>query len=274
MIYYLNMGFIIEQALVDIVKKYLDQQQLDKVYNNFHISVTNEHPFAHMIVDDHARASDNFPSIVISSQRDQKPSDLANMPAQAQGIFLTAKDIDFIINSTQRNKMKINSNGEKELVKKNGEIVKEKIPGFVFVYDEKTISKLKEIANSRTIGEKDGGICGIKIDTRRRDNISIEIWAENNQLKNELYEHLRLFIASSVEEILYKTYEFFHPSIFENSVIGERGQNYNFDFDCVLYGSHISFDVDYDVSQIILDTDIKEINYEIIGEVINHVKEN
>lgn len=274
MIYYLNLGFIVEQALVDVIKRYLDHQQFDRVYNNFHISVVNEHPFAHMIIDEHSRASDNFPSVVISSTRDSKPTDLANMPPQAQGIFLTADDIDNLINKTKRTKTRIDSENNEVIVKKNNEEIKEKIPGFVLVYDRQTIDKIKEVANSRTVGDVKGGVYGIKVDTRRRDNISIEIWTENNQLKNELYEHLRLFVSSTLENVLFQTYEIFHPSIFDNSINGERGQNYNFDFDCILYGSHISFDIDYDVAQIILDTEIEEINYEILTEVINHVKKN
>ena len=52
MIYYLNLGFVLEQALVDVTKTYIERLHLDSVYNNFHISVVNEHPFAHMMIED------------------------------------------------------------------------------------------------------------------------------------------------------------------------------------------------------------------------------
>jgi hypothetical protein len=39
-----------------------------------------------------------------------------------------------------------------------------------------------------------------------------------------------------------------------------------------LSGSHLTFSVDYNVSQIILDTEIEKITTEIFWEVINHVK--
>lgn len=269
MIYYLNMGFILEHALVDVVKRYFDRQRFDEVYGNFHISVVNEHPFAHMIIDENARASDCFPSVVITTQSDSKPSELMNVPAQVKGLGLTSEDIDNIVNSTTRVKTRINDKGEIEVVKKKGEPVIERIPGYVLVIDEETINKLKTIADSRELKM----IYGIKVETRRTDHVSIEIWAENNQLKNEIYEHLRIMLASTINDILCETYQAFDPSVFDGTIHGERSSNYNFDFDVMLCGSHIALDVDYAVSQIIIDTEIETIDKDLIVEVINHVKE-
>lgn len=271
MIYYLNMGFVLEQALVDVVKRYLDRQNFDEVYGNFHISVVNEHPFAHMIVDTNATAADYFPSVVITTQSDSKTSELINMNPQICGIGLTSKDLDSIISSTKRIKTKV-ENGEVIPVKKKGEVVYETIPGYVLVTDPNIIEKLKEVADSRTVEEEDGMVYGIRINTNRTDHISIEIWAENNQLKNELYEHIRIMLASSLDRILTESYSLFAPSLTDGSIHGERSSNYNFDFDCLLCGSHIALDIDYTVSQIILDTDIENRNYDLITEVIDHVK--
>ena len=94
MLYYLNFGFIVEQAIRDIVEYYIDSQRFDRVYQNFHISVVNEHPFAHLVIDDNARASDVFPSIVITSQRDSKTPDFNTMPLQVLGIELSADDFE------------------------------------------------------------------------------------------------------------------------------------------------------------------------------------
>lgn len=273
MIYYLNMGFILEQALCDVFKRYIDRQHFDSLYENYHISVVNDHPFAHMIVDEHPRASDTFPSVVITSQTDGKPTDLSNLPVQGYAISLTSQEISDFMDSIYRTKTKINDDGEIEIVTKHGEAVKEKIPGYMIVSDSARINKLKEIADSRTVEDVPGCVYGVKLETRLRDHVSIEIWTENNQLKNELYEQLRLLIITSLETVLREQYEMFDCSIFNNSVHGERGSNYNFDFDTILYGSHISFDVDYSVSQVIIDTSINEINNDILVEVINHVKE-
>lgn len=269
MIYYLNCGFILEQALRDIIERYFNRLNLDKVYKNYHISVVNEHPFAHMIIDESARASDFFPSIVVSSNTDQKVPDLVNMPPQITGIGLTSHDIDDIIASTKREKTRINSNGEVEVVKKGGVPVIENVPGYVIPYDEERISRIKSIAESR----ESKMVYGLQISTNRRDKCSVEIWAENNQLKNEMYEHLRLLLSGTMAMELNEQYEMFCPAIFDNTINGDRSNNFNFDFDVMLYGSHITFDCDYVTSQVVIDTSIDSLGKEIITEVINHVKE-
>ena len=274
MIYYLNLGFVLEQALVDVTKTYIDRLHLDTVYNNFHIQVTNEHPFAHMMIEDNTRAGDTFPAVVITSHSDGEVPDLANLMEMNYGVKLTSQDFTELFETATRPKTRINENtGETEIIRKrDGTVVRENVPGYVLIYDEERINYLKELADSRTVGEEQGGIYGIKIDSRRRDNISVEIWSENDQLKDELYEHLNLFFQCSLDRILHEKFKMFDCAIFGNKVSGERSSNYNFDFDVMLSGSHITFSVDYNVSQIILDTEIENITTEIFWEVINHVK--
>ena len=274
MIYYLNLGFVLEQALLDVTKTYIERLHLDSVYNNFHIQVTNEHPFAHMMIEDNTRAGDTFPAIVITSHSDGEIPDLTNLMEISHGVKLTSDDFTELFETATRPKTRINEQtGETEIVKKrDGTIVRENVPGYVLIYDEERINYLKDLADSRTVGEEQGGIYGIKIDSRRRDNISVEIWCENDQLKDELYEHLNLFFSCSLDRILHEKFRMFDCAIFGNKVSGERSSNYNFDFDVMLSGSHLTFSVDYNVSQIILDTDIENITTEIFWEVINHVK--
>lgn len=273
MIYYLNLGFVLEQALVDVTKTYIDRLHLDSVYDNFHITVVNEHPFAHMMLEDKTTANDTFPSVVITSHSDSEVPDLTNLMEMMHGVKFTSKDFDDLFLTYTRPKTHIKENGETEIVhKRDGSIVREPVPGYVLIYDEERIGKLKEIADSRTTSEEVGGIYGVKVDARRRDNISVEIWCENDQLKDELYEHLILFFQCSLDRILHEKFKMFDCAIFGNKISGERSSNYNFDFNVTLTGSHITFSVDYNVSQIILDTDIENITTEIFWEVINHVK--
>lgn len=274
MIYYLNLGFVLEQALVDVTKTYIDRLHLDSVYNNFHITVVNEHPFAHMMIEDKTTANDTFPAVVITSQNDSIVPDLESMMEISHGVKMTSDDFDELFETATRPKTKINEKtGEPVIVRKrDGSIVREVVPGYVLIYDEERINYLKDLADSRTRGEEEGGIYGVKIDTRRRDNVSVEIWCENDQLKDELYEHLILFFTCSLDRILHEKFKMFDCAIFGNKVSGERSSNYNFDFDVLLSGSHITFSVDYNVSQIILDTEIENITTEIFWEVINHVK--
>lgn len=272
MIYYLNFGFVLEQALADIIRRYFDRQQFDDVYDNFHISVVNEHPFAHMIIENNARCADNFPSVIVTTQSDHKTAELNNVPPQTTGVGYTSKDLDSLFNMAYRVKQKINSKGEVIDVVKNGGVQKERIPGFILVYNQESINQLKKVADSRTKDNKDGMIYGVKICTRKTDRMSIEIWSENEQLKNELYEHIRLLLSGSMPLMLKDLYKVFNISLFDKTVDGDRSSNFNFDFDTVLCGSHLSFEVDYDIAQIILDTDIENINYNLITEVIDHVK--
>ena len=141
MIYYLNLGFIIEQALVDVTKTYLDRLHLDSVYDNFHISVVNEHPFAHMMLEDTVTANDTFPAVVITSQTDGNVPDLANMQEITTGVKLISKDFDDLFETAVRPKTRINENtGETEVIhKRDGSVVYENVPGYVLIYDKERI---------------------------------------------------------------------------------------------------------------------------------------
>ena len=92
------------------------------------------------------------------------------------------------------------------------------------------------------------------------------------QLKNEIYEQLRLYVASNLPYILADRYPFFDIAIFDNTITGHRSNNYNFDFDVVLSGAHISLDVNYCVEQIVLNTELTEVSNEIITEALNYGK--
>lgn len=267
MIAYINRGFIAEQALVDVIKRYFDRLNYDELYDNFHLTITNDHPFAHLIIHpDSANTADIFPSIVVTTQSDEKVPDMSNMVQQIVEMEYESEDIDEFL-KCKRQKFIINDDGEISYIKdKQGNPVMELIPGYCLVVDEKKAGELKKIAEERKL-------YGVSISTRRRDHISIEIWAENNQLKNEIYEHLRMFFSGYLITALNELYRPFNPVVFDSTIKGERSNNFNFDFDVSLYGSNISFDIDYNVEQIIIDTDITEVK-DICTEVINHVKEN
>lgn len=272
MVYYLNFGFILEQALADLIRRYIDRQNFDEVYGNFHISVMNEHPFAHMIIDSSSRCADNFPSIIVTTQSDSKTGEMAELPLQTYEVGYTSEEIDCLVSAGFRNKKRLLSGGKAVDIVKNGVLQKERVPGFILVYDKKSVEELKRTADSRSKDGEKGMVYGLKINTRKTDLVSIEIWAENNELKNELYEHVRLFLSGALPRLLEDEYRIFAPALFDKTITGERSANYNFDFDSLLCGSHLSFEVDYDIAQVILDTELENINGEIVPEVINHVK--
>lgn len=266
MIAYINRGFIAEQALVDVLKRYFDRLNYDELYDNFHLTITNDHPFAHLIIHpDSANTADIFPSIVVTTQSDEKVPEMSNMVQQISSMEYSADDIDSFL-QYKRQKFVINDDGEiKYLYDKQGNPIYEPIPGYCLAVDEKKSDQLKKIVEERPL-------YGVSIATRRRDHISIEIWAENNQLKNEIYEHLRMFFSGYFIPALNELYKSFNPVVFDSTIKGERSNNFNFDFDVPLYGSNITLDIDYNTEQIVIDTDITKPN-DIYVEVLNHVKE-
>lgn len=267
MTYYLNRGFIVEQALVDIIKRYFHSLFLDSVYQNFHISVTNDHPFAHLMVhQDSQNTGDVFPAVVITSESDNKVPDMMGMPPQVEILSLNSSDIDDICENKRIKTYIDEKTGEEVvLVKKDGTTSYENIPGYCVVASDEVVAALKEKAEKQNL-------YGISLTTRKRDNVSIEIWSENNQLKNEIFEQLRLFLSTSaMDKVLNKKFGMFDPVIPDTSINGQRSNNFNFDFDVALYGAHISFEIDYWIQQIVIDTEIQSIK-EIETEVQNYVK--
>jgi hypothetical protein len=69
-----------------------------------------------------------------------------------------------------------------------------------------------------------------------------------------------------------KRYEFFDIKIDDDTINGQRSGAYNDQFDAVLHGANITFDVNYAVTQFVLDTEIKNPSGDLMLEVINHAK--
>ena len=257
MVYFLNRAFNTEQAIVALIESYMERLDVDELYKNFHISVTNEHPFANMLIDSNMRSADVFPSIVVSSQNDVKTGDMVGMPVQSQLVSLTKPDIDDIVDVY-------------ETVTIKGKDKRRQIPGLSAVAADTTITALKEACDKAPMGE----VYGFSQVIRRTDSISVEIWSDNAQLKNELYDALKLYVSTSLDLILQNKYKAFAVSVGEYTVKGERGNNFNFDFDVPLYGAVINFEVDYASEQILIDTELEEMveSKELVWEVVNHVK--
>lgn len=255
MIGYLNRGIIIEQAIVSLVNAYFDTLRYDRFYKNFHIKATLDHPFAKLLMNEQGlNAADSFPVVVVSTYDEGKPVELADLRPHTQGIGLKKDHIALITNY-------------KETIVDKGKEKERVIPGLFPVVET---SILEEI--NKTIEEKDI-IYGVSVRTYRTDKISLEIWAENAQLKNEIYEQLRLFVIGNMRHILSTiTYRFFDMKIDDDTVYGQRSGAYNDQFEILLYGANITFDVNYAIEQIVLNTDISNPTKDIIMEVNNLVR--
>ncbi|GHU65064.1 hypothetical protein FACS189447_03330 [Spirochaetia bacterium] len=249
MIFFLNKGLILEQEIVKALKEYFASLEFEKDYN-IALNITNEHPFNTLLGNDtgNISAASLFPSIVVTTSDDSKPAQLDHL-VETQAWTLERPDIDKLVEAGYRvapgviEKLKVEMDGPPDDPEDTGE---EKTKGRDHLY-------------------------GIAFMINRSDKISIEIWAENIDLKNIIYELTRLYICGFMKEYLEAKLK--SLKIFDNSIRGQRSNNFNYEFGIDLAGAQITFDADYIVEQSVIDTELIEINREIIiKEVINHVK--
>jgi hypothetical protein len=247
MIFFLNKGLILEQIIVKALQDYFNTLGLGDFYKNVTINVTNKHPFARLLRN--SRNGENpqaslFPAIVIATLDEGKPGELVEL--------IETDDIDIT----------------PDYVNPPEEHPEEKSPmekaGFMMM------TKAKYQAIRDAVNQK-GRIYGVWAKVRRQDRIAIEIWAENIQLKNELYEAVRIFVCGFMKESFEKLYEENNFSLFDETVHGQRSNNFNDEFGIELWGSYITFEADYTIEQTVIDTDLVDENIDI-AEVINHVK--
>ena len=231
MIYYFNRPLILEQAVKDAFIEYFEALKASEYYKNYSINITNEHPFS-LMLPDFAYNRSLFPSIVISTVNDNKPSEL-NMLSETRELILVKEDL--------------------EELEKHGYMVCDKV-----------IEELEEAFKAQN------EIIGVTKIIRRQEKIAIEIWSENIQLKNELYEFVRLFIAGSMRDAMAKYRDNNNLVIFDHTLEGDRSGNYNYDFGVTLVGARITFNADYFIEQSVVDTALKDKN--IMWEVKNYVK--
>jgi hypothetical protein len=199
-------------------------------------------------------ASSLFPAVVAATEDDGKPDELVNV-VDSQDITIEPAHIE------------PKNEGGKSYIEER----------YVMMTPKK-MGELRAAMEARA----DKRIFGTTNFIRRRDHVSIEIWAENPQLKNELYELIRLFVCGFMKDYLAGLYGKFFKEleecgdsplvIFDSSVRGQRSNNFNVDFGVELFGARITFDADYIIEQSVIDTDLAEINDNLLLEVINHVK--
>ena len=231
MIYYFNRPLILEQAVKDAFIEYFQALKASEYYKNYSINITNEHPFS-LMLPDFAYNGSLFPSIVISTVNDNKPSEL-NILSETRELILLKEDLP-------------------ELEKQG------------YMVCDEVIKELEEVFKTQN------EIIGVTKIIRRQEKIAIEIWSENIQLKNELYELIRLFIAGNMRDAMTKYRDNNNLVIFDQTLEGDRSGNYNYDFGVTLVGARITFNADYFIEQSVVDTELK--NKNIIWEVKNYVK--
>lgn len=230
MIIILNKGVSIEDVLVARLKDYFSNVRFSELYpviESVHIGL--EHPFAELLDTNGRRDMRTlFPSITIVSGSDEKTPQLAQIHS-----FLPC-------------------NLEKEDIADISTGGYQVAPG--------AIAWLTEYFKTNTV------LRGVTGTGQRRDHVSIEIWSENIQMKNELYTMVQLFLNGPSRIEMEKA---FGLELFDDTIRGQRSGNYNFDFGQTLYGGQIGFDVDYLLEQNIFDSDIIELNQTVWAEVLH-----
>lgn len=243
MVIYLNRGLILENALVYLLRKHFEDLKLGEIYQNFGVKVTNSHPFADIYFKGGDNAADSFPCIVVTSESGNKTSDLVSLPTQVRGIAIDKEALDWTIENQDR-------------------------PGFACPIAETDADAMREHFKTNQY------LYGYRVNLRKTEKMSIEIWADNEQLKNELFEAVRLFVGCKMVGELRKLLDGFDVSMSDASVQEQRSNNYNLDFGMILTGGHIGFDLDYSIEQITLDTEVKNLDKDIIMVIQNHIKGN
>ncbi|GHV80180.1 hypothetical protein AGMMS49944_19710 [Spirochaetia bacterium] len=244
MIFFLNKGLILEQVIIKSIQDYFNVVGIPEFYKGFTVNVTNKHPFARLLLNSitgEKPSASLFPAVVVSTLEDGKPGELADL-VDTSFLELMPEDV----NAPEGGKSPMEARE----------------------YMMMTTKKLDAIRLA--VAEK-GHVYGISNFIRRQDRISIEIWAENIQLKNELYEAIRLFVCGWMKESLEKLYEENGFALFDNTVRGQRSNNANVDFGIELWGAYITFEADYTIEQTVIDTELVDSNIDFM-EVINHVK--
>ncbi|MDR0473421.1 MAG: hypothetical protein LBH43_07105 [Treponema sp.] len=248
----MNRGLILEQAICDLIDEYIQTIKLEKTYSkNFTPHVTLQHPFSQVFLDKGVNAADHFPAVIISTYDDEKPPEMDGLPPQTQGtaldaVGLTKGDIDIILSAREENG--------------------KPVPGIPIAANPELIEELRKIL------KKQDQVFGYSVRTYRQDSISIEIWAENVQVKNQIYEDVRLFVLGNLRNVLIDRYESYDLKIDDESIHGQRSSAYNIDFGVILSGASIRFKVNYAVEQILINTEFKELHREIILKEDNHVQ--
>lgn len=240
---YLNRGLILEQAIAWQLEKYLRDVGVDELFANFHVHVTNAHPFAAMYLEGGIVSSDSFPCVVVTCADSRKPGELANLPQQVSECTLSADDFTAIC----------------ALEGKAGipPIASESVKAQVLEWIE---------------ASAEGCVNALAKQTFRSDTISFEIWAENAELKNELFEYIRLFVASNLVNDLQVEYPFFGIEGSDNRITESRSGNYNMDFGVTLYGGQITHQLDYVVEQILIVDEGSASEASLEWQAVNEVK--
>ncbi len=224
--YVVNLATDLEKLMVEKAENHLfNEVRIQEIYKNFDVHVGITHPFTLLFekeIDGQTFPAGVFPSITLCDENDMKDSD-ANMPTLEEDSKVTSSEV-----------VHIEENPE------------------LYIISQKDYRELKELSKTEGSAVKGSGIS-----QRRKSNMIIEVWAENQIIKNRLYDIMRNWLIGYGRFYLLQNYEIL---IVEESISGQKGGQYNFDFGKPIYGGILRFDIVQVISQYVLDTDLIDIS--------------
>jgi hypothetical protein len=223
MTYFFNRGLILEQVIAKAIRGYFHAMGVEKMYPNFEINITNEYPWARILMNGNNDAAGLFPAIIVASETDSHAPNNGHPLLQAERLTLEPADLD-------------------------------QLADHGYTVTPEVVERLR--------GEFEGreNLYGSTFIIRRSERISIEIWAENIELKNRLYEDVRLFILGGLHDYLEEYQEKYGLTLFDDTVDGQRSGTFTNSYGIVLAGANIAFDVDYMIEQSYVDTELIKLN--------------
>jgi hypothetical protein len=236
MMYFLNKGLILEEEIVKTLKEYFASLDIDKMFENYTLNIANEHPFAQLLDNQGESNSPGlFPAIVVTSETDDHIHGGSRL-LEIEPRILEPADVDQLV-------------------------------PYGYLLDSETVERIRKEFTGRN------ELYGTTFIIRRTERISIQIWADNIQLKNYLYEMIRLYILGALHESMEHFQRFNNLRIFDETVTGQRSGTYSNVYGITLYGSNIVFDADYMIEQTFIDTELIKLNDPVNVEVKYGTKE-
>jgi hypothetical protein len=236
MMYFLNRGLIMEQVIAEAIREYFHAMSVEKMYPNYELNITNEHPWARILMNRNSDAAGLFPAIIVTSESDIHAPHNGHPLPEVEKLILEPADLDHLV--------------------EHG-----------YTIHSEVVERLRMAFEGRE------NLYGHTFIIRRLERISIEIWAENITVKNSLYEDVLLFVLGALSEYLEEYRKKYGLIFFDDTVDGQRSGTFTNTYGIGLAGANITFNIDYMIEQSYINTDIIKINEPVTVKVKHGNKE-
>lgn len=219
----INLAHDLEELICGVVRNNLfNDIKFASLYPEFgNVKVTNAHPFAFLLeaqMNDSPQPADLFPAIVVVDDSDNKEAE-SDMPTLEEDVKITQLEVtDILADINNQN----------------------------YIIAQSDLNILQKAVEAKTT------LYGTGWNQRRKSQMVFEVWADNQKVKNRLYDILRNNLIMNGRKELYDNSNIL---IIENSISGQKSGNYNFDFGYILYGGILRFEITQIITQYIIDLD-------------------